>query len=456
MEVLRMRKDWGSRSGGAALGLLLAACSGDVVDLGGGEQGLAGEGGPVCGRAGVASGDFYVGTQSALRQLEGCREIQGSLLIGQLDQADLSPLSELTRVDETLWLGAFPFENVEASWPGIVRLLGEGELEPRDTPSSDDPVWYPSLAGLGSLESVRVLQLEGIGASDLSELSSLRGVGDTLWIAIAPRLSDLSALEGVVIHGLYLLGVPELVSLRGFEVPADHQLTELTISTAPQLVDITALAGLEMVDGPVSLSGTGLETLDGLSGLGWTTGGLSISRNDALVDITGLDQLVETTFLVVDGNPKLERVPEFSRLERLQSLVLTGNDALQDFTPEMPELEFSLGRARNLPFSMPWRLLQVDSNPRLTRFAMPRRADALEEVYVRANDSLQELDLGGIQTLDLLFISRNPSLDNVVAPWTQTVDKLTVMNNPLLSLAAFADMKTFVTTASGNADEPAQ
>jgi hypothetical protein len=117
----------------------------------------------------------------------------------------------------------------------------------------------------------------------------------------------------------------------------------------------------------------------------------------------------------------------------------------------MPELTNS-GLGRRTSADM-WRLLQVDGNPGLRRLVVPRRALSVDEVYVRSNESLSELDLGGLTIMDMLFISRNAALSIVQAPYIRRVAELTVNDNPLLSLAPFADVETFVSNLGGNADE---
>jgi hypothetical protein len=450
-----MRKDWGTRGRTAALplGLLLAACSGGkTVDLGGNEQ-LLSAGGEVCDSSGIGRGSFYVGTYDALRKLEGCREIQGDLRIARLDNPDLTPLSELRVVDGELEVGAREYEWYVFLDPELVLVPGESEIADVDyeLPQLGD-VWFPSLAGLGSLESVERLTFEGIGVSDLAELASLRHVGSSLVIEGAPALRDLSGVEGVGISSLTLLLVPELVSLQGFTPALPLQLTHLNIAYAPKLVDISSLAGIESMDG-IILSETGLQTLDALADLGWVQGPVTISYNQELVDITGLDSLYRVTFFELMNNPKLALVPPFTRLAHIESLQISGNDALEALDLTMPGLEDNVDEERNLPYAWPWRLLEVDYNSRLERLVMSQNARLMDEVRVRANQSLVELDLGGLESTDVLLINANPALSTVVAPAIRTVDELTVRDNPLLSLAPFAEVRTFVSDIVGNADE---
>jgi hypothetical protein len=448
-----MRNSWGSWLG-VALPLALAACSGNVVDLGGDEQGVTGADGPVCDRYGVATGDFFVATYDALRKLENCREIRGDLWIAPLDVPDLSPLSELRVVEGTLGLGAFTYrDDMELTWPGVVVIKGEGEpLRFRDE-IPEGQVFFPSLAGLGSLETVNSLQLTWIGSTDLSELTSLRTVAEYLSIGSAPALTDLNGLQGATVGGLDLSDVPELVSLDGFEPPAELGLATLMVIRAPKLVDLTALAQLQQVGALLMLTETGLQSLDGLAGLAWPDSGISIERNPELVDVTALDGVESTTFIQLEANPKLQRVPSFRNMRYFEGLVINQNDALEEIVLDMPELASAGPSARNTLYINAWRLLQVDRNERLRRFVMPRRAQALDEVYVRLNDSLEEIDLGGLAVADALFISRNPALSSVRADYINRVDELTVSDNPLLSLAPFAEVETFVSNLGGNADE---
>jgi hypothetical protein len=457
VEVLRMRNSWGSCLA-AALPLVLGACSGSVVDLGGeqgeDEQGGSGVDGPVCDRYGIATGDFYVGTYDALRKLENCREIRGNLSITPLDVPDLTPLGELRVVEGTLVLGAYTALSVEdaaLTWPGFVIVPGEGEPIRLGNEVPEGQVFFPSLAGLGSLESADSLELHWIGSADLSELTSLRTVAERVLIGSAPALSDLNGLDGVEVGGLLLSDVPELVSIGGFELPADRGMTTLSIDRAPKLVDLTALVPLEWVTAPINLVQTGLQDLGGLAGLRFAGAGIHIVQNPELIDVTALDGLESTTILELVENPKLLRLPRFPTLRFIESLIINGNDALEEVVLEMPELTNS-GLGRRTSADM-WRLLQVDGNPGLRRLVVPRRALSVDEVYVRSNESLSELDLGGLTIMDMLFISRNAALSIVQAPYIRRVAELTVNDNPLLSLAPFADVETFVSNLGGNADE---
>lgn len=446
-----MRKSW-SVGGCGALGLLLAACSGGkTVDLGGDEQLLSG-GGEVCDASGIGRGSFYVGTYDALSKLEGCREIHGDLRIGRLDNPDLTPLSELRVIDGELELGARGYGWYVFLDSEVVLVPGGAEIPDDDyeLPQLGE-VWFPSLAGLGSLESVERLTFEGIGVSDLTELASLRHVGGALMIEGAPALRDLSGLEGVGFSGLTLLLVPELVSLQGF-TPADAlQLSYLNIHYAPKLIDISSAAGIESMDG-IALSQTGLQTLDAFAGTGWVQGPITISDNQELVDITGLDGLYRVTNFELINNPKLALVPRFRRLDHIETLQISGNDALEELDLTMPGLEDD-AEYRNLPDTWPWRLLAVDYNPRLARLVLSQKVSVMDQVSVRSNDSLEQLDLGGLESTDVLLINSNPALSTVVAPAIRAVDELTVKDNPLLSLAPFAEVRTFVSDLSGNADE---
>jgi hypothetical protein len=447
-----MRK--GFRVGGfGALGLLLAACSGGkTVDLGGDEQ-LLSVGGAVCDSSGIGRGSFYVGTYDALSKLEGCREIHGDLRIARLDNPDLTPLSELRVVDGELELGAREYEWYAFLDPALVLVPGEGEIPDDDYELADlGEVWFPSLSGLGSLESVARLTLQGIGASDFTELASLRHIGDDLLIEGAPALRDLSGLERVGIDGLTVYLAPELVSLQGF-TPADRLLLDhLVLSYAPKLVDISALAGLDSVNGNVIFSATGLENLGPLASLGWIFDALTIEGNPELVDIMALDGLYRVTILELMNNPKLAAVPLFTRLDNIESLQISGNDALEELDLTMPGLE-DYADNRNLPYTWPWRLLEVDYNPRLKRLVLSQNVSVMDEVSVRSNDSLEQLELGGLESTDVLLINANPLLSTVVAPAIRTVDELTVKDNPLLSLTPFAQVRTFASDMSGNADE---
>jgi hypothetical protein len=437
-------KGFRARTTALSLGLLFAACSGQTVDLGGDEQGLD-EGGPAC-PAGVASGTFYVSTQSALEQLEGCREIRGSLFIGRF-AADLRALSALRVVTDELHIGALPYSDLQTTMPDIVLVNDEFGAE-------DERYRFPSLAGLGSLDTVRTLGLTGIDVRDLGDLASVRSIDDRLQIIDAPFLTDLSGLEGATVHGLRVASAPELVTLSSFALPADHQLEVLTLDAVPKLTEIAAFGGVELVHEPISLTNTGLAELGPFSQLISAEGGIGIAGNAELVDITALDRLALAPSLVLEDNAKLERLPEFSELRRLGVFIVRGNGALRELAPEMPGLVAEEDGDTQV-FTTEWRLFQVQDNAALERVVLPGDASFLTKMFVARNGQLRELDTGGLRYLDTLSITDNPSLSSLIVRRIRTIDELTVTGNPGISLEPFARVQTFIVRADDKAAEAA-
>ena len=214
------------------LAALALACNFDEVSLGGGDG--DGQGSRACARGvdGVVEGDLQVSTQDELDELDGCREIAGSLSITANRGLDLAPLASLRLVRGRL--------SIEGSEPS-------GTLD--------------SLRGLEQLEAVDELFLVALDITTLAPLRNLTQVRpDPLGASIATntgsasvyirdchRLIDLSGLESLLVWDeLSVYGADALESLRGLVTIRQGQ--SLFIRNAPNLRDLANLGGGAILD----------------------------------------------------------------------------------------------------------------------------------------------------------------------------------------------------------------
>ncbi len=387
---------------------------------------------PLCDSSPVLNAPWVlVQKQVQLDSLRGCRELTGDLLIGPIEDADLSPLSDLEVVGGTLNLGLS-----DAFSAFLARRAGaEGEVParpayplPGQLSDESPPAAFPSLDALSSLRQVGGLILAGLRSESLRGLRRLERIGprrygdDTsgrLEIAGAYRLQSLDGLETLrevaVLHltrNLLLrsfrgLRAGTIVSLRLEDNARLSNLTgpvygpeleRLVLSNNPELVDLAPLSETASI-GTLSVVQSPLESLQSLSALR-RAGRVRLASNRALRSLATLGRLESFESLYVSENPRLEALPSFLSLAGGSgpvTLTVTRNEILLQ-GPRLPSVS-RLGR------------LRVEGNPRLLQlmgFAAVRSAQAIELI---GNLSLSELDFGGLEQVEeAVVVTSNPAL----------------------------------------------
>jgi hypothetical protein len=169
------------------------------------------------------------------------------------------------------------------------------------------------LTGLRNLETATSLQLQTMPATDLSGLSGATSLS-FLQLSELP-LADLTGLETVAIGGLAVSDMPNLVSFEGAN-SAGPTLSKLIATRNDSLVDFTGLQTVELIDGFVTIadnpsltSFAGLEQLQGISR------NTIIEDNAQLVDLSGLGSLQS-----IDEKLTIRRNASLVSLNGLQSL----------------------------------------------------------------------------------------------------------------------------------------
>jgi hypothetical protein len=439
-----------------ALVSALAACSNDVVDLGGGTLSQNVELGSRCTESVIVEGDVHVTNQEELDALLGCEEIRGGLRIEIFEGTDLGPLGELRAVDGDLFIGSYPDFSLDLT-PEAIEAY---QLEYERVTAIAEANWLPSLEGVESLERVGGLSLNRLSAPSLEAFESLRlvsGSVDTalagqLAITAAPNLVDLGGLENV--RGFRVVAIaddPALESLSGLQVGAS--LNDLSLQNLPALTNIDALAALDNVTFDITIVGTAIPDVDALSNLRWAALGLALFDNPELTNVDGLAGLVAADFLVFDGNARLEHLPEFTNLFTLDSFKLMNNPALESLSLSFPSLQaINIIDGNDVPLAAG--VFEIGGNARLQTLAVAGGLRAAEVLSIYRNDSLASIDLGSLERIDRLDIYGNTALAGVALGALQTVDSLRIIGNPSLSTAELRTVRTFASEIVDNADDP--
>lgn len=198
--------------------------------------------------------------------------------------------------------------------PALTSVAGVGDLlrsaSPVDVALRD--LALTDLAGLdGNAEFIN-LDLESL--PQLTSLAALAGTPTihTLGISSLPQLTDLHGLEDVVqVEVVGLHDLPLLVDLSALSDRTD--LAVLDLDRLPALSDLSDLAALRTVSDRLSLGScddspdAGLDALIDLTGLDEleVVGEVVIGNNDALVDLTGAPKLATVSALHAVHNPAL-------------------------------------------------------------------------------------------------------------------------------------------------------
>jgi Receptor L domain len=195
---------------------------------------------------------------------------------------------------------------------------------------------------------------------------------------------------------------------------------DLRIS-APELRDLSALAGLRSVSGKLEIAGN--SALDDLSGLEQLqqVGSLSIHDNAELGDLSGLQNLRGAGDVVISGNAELESLRGLEGLTRVNALVIehnglyqtTGLSNLSEVGSLIVADNAKLNSLQGLRSLSHARSVQIRNNPRLcARGMLSSLARVDHELSVSENRGLSQPD---VQQL-LGRIEHNlarPSTDNV-------------------------------------------
>lgn len=231
----------------------------------------------------------------------GCSSIAGDLIIRGQSITDLTPLSNINRIDG--------------------RLIIDGNT------------LLQNLDGLNSLGSVggNCSIIQNLGLLNINGLSNLSSIGGSLSLAYnfqlsnVDGLSNLSSIEG----GIYLNDNTSLLNLNGFsnvrgEVETlalylnrsirnldgisniTSVIDRLIIGGTDYLTNLDALSNITSVGGLLEIvDNDGLTNLNGLSNISRVGGDFNLYSNDRLSDCCGIFDLIKTPG-IVSGSIQIE------------------------------------------------------------------------------------------------------------------------------------------------------
>lgn len=418
----------------AAASLLLAACSGDVVNLGENDAEPTPPRGALCQDSTTLEGSIVVENQEQLDELEGCEAINGDLEILKFPSAHLRSLHSLERVEGDLILGSFP----ELSFAEL--LIGDdppfedldAELERRAELNG----WLASLEGLERLEAAGNVTLEPGTVTSLEPLARLRYVTGTFSL-ISSELETLAGLE----------------TMRGFTSLhlEGERLRDITALRLPQNMALLTLVGpieavnAEELESVTSLSlTTSLQNLDAFEHVGYAES-IVIWSNIYLSNLDGLNGITWMRSLTISDNDALTTLPEFSSLDALVDLVILGNENLRSFSTFSGMIEPVASPSARGGYCL------IEDNPRLEQLALPTDWDRLLILQINRNAALQDFAMNYVGGIDGLQIQGNGSLRHVELGNLSTVNNLLLNNNPLLPSNAFDSVRTFDSHIEWNA-----
>ena len=319
---------------------------------------------PGCDVAVVHVGELVITDDTAMADLQCIVEVTGRLTInGTQTLVSFAALANLERVGDDIQVfdnlaledldGFAALERVDGEMygelvvhhnPALTDLTGLKSLKQVDTVLISDCDALTDLTGLtGTLEGVFGVPSLAISDCDgLTNLDGLTGLTDltgSIFIHGNTQLTDIDALSTVLsptIEQISIDGNSALQDLQGLDLVVASK--SVLVTNNDILVDLTGLDSLQKV-GPgflfiegnaqlVSLDGLGaldtvtdlsiednpaLTSLAGLASLTHVTGGMTLGRcgeqgNDGLVDLHGLENLVEMQYISLNENDALQSI----------------------------------------------------------------------------------------------------------------------------------------------------
>ncbi|HTV25697.1 MAG TPA: hypothetical protein VMG12_43675 [Polyangiaceae bacterium] len=430
---------------GAALAValapgLLAACAGDVINLGEREDEVAVPAYSRCQSSTTLEGSVRVESQEQLDALEGCKVIAGDFDVVAYPAADLRALNALTRVEGYVQIGGhLPVRDENDG------LTLEEWWAQHDAYEASIVDWLPSLEGLERLESVDSLIVKA-SVPSLQPLSGLRRINTGLLQVSSNVLESLAGLEHL--RGIESLSIDgaELRDVSALRLP--ETMGSLLVHAPIDALDAAELKQLLSLD----LAYTELENLDVFSSLE-NVDRVSIVGNARLRDMAGFDGVNTIGDLFLQGNAALERMGDFASLTSIGRVQIADNDSLSEL-PRLPN------------YYQQDELLSGDGRPRIDVDEVELRGNAslrhlvIPAVWYTANTlriidtQVDTIDFVNLQSVGTLIVTSNPALTEVNLGALSRAAYLEVRKNDALPPTAFDGVRSLETHIERNAPPP--
>lgn len=423
-------------------------------------------------------GNVFLATQAEVAQFAidypNCTQITGNLTIGGgISSApgtltDVSPISNITSITGNLFIqNNAALQNLN----GLNIITVGGRLYIGGDNANNSNSQLQNVNGLSSLTSIgQFLQVRyNPLLTNLNGLSNITNVGLDIEIEGNTLLNDISGLDGTTFnpndgYGLTIKNNPALAvcNLPNFctylaKLIATHPrdisgnlaacVNEAAVTAAcgisqcpPGNITLTTQAQVNQfaidypnctqINGYLTVGGSNITNLNGLSNLTSTVGSLDITQNPLLTDISGLSNITSvgqelairnnavlqsiislsnintvTGGLWISGNPQLQSLNGLQNIHAVGGggLIIRNNDALQSI-------------------SVLSGIITVTGEVSIREHALLQNLDGLqninavgENLVITDNDALQNIsNLSSITTVDgALWILRNPQLQTL-------------------------------------------
>lgn len=172
------------------------------------------------------------------------------------------------------------------------------------------------------------IDITGDNITNLEGLQGIKGIYSGLYIHDASQLTSLSGLDSLeYIVDLEISNTP-LTSLEGL---GKVNLIELTmdIHDMPTLASFAGFGNYPCVVGSLKIwNCDALSTLEGLEALSEVGAPLSIKENDALLNISGLQNIVQIGTIEIENNASLSNISDLNGEVLAGHLNIFGNTSL--------------------------------------------------------------------------------------------------------------------------------
>lgn len=211
--------------------------------------------------------------------------------------------------------------------------------------------------------------------------------------------------------------------------------------TVRSSAELSALAGVNCIDGDLLIAGTDADDLDALSDLQTITGDIVIAGNGELTSLSGLRNLAQVgdTYLV-QGNDKLADIAAIGGLRRAAQITIVGNDGLTDLSGFESFVDLhslltianngnltSLSGLDNLTTTS--RTLVIRANRNLTSLAALDRLRSGVLIEISGNASLPQVSLAALEKVDgRILVNTNAAATRVTFPALTTVGDFIQLN----------------------------
>ena len=359
-------------------------------------------------------GDLYISYNASLTDLTGLNalaSIEGSFYIweGNAALTSLTGLNALNSVD-----GVFSIISNTAlsSLTGLEALTSAGLINISNNPA------LTSLTGLEALTSTGEMVINGNNT-----LTSVSGLNHPISITGNLTIQNNGLLSNCVAQGIcdYLSNPSGYIDIQNNaigcnypEVYANCNLTSppcppnnnLVFATQTQIDNFQINSpGCESISGNVTIEGSGITNLNGLSILTSIGGNLSIAYNSSLTSLTGLDAL---TF--VGGSFNISYNETLTSLSGLESLTSVGGDLYISYDASLTDLT-----GLNALASIEGSFYIWEGNAALTSLTGLNALNSVDGVFsIISNTALTTLTgLEALTSAGVINILNNPALTSL-------------------------------------------